>query len=124
MPDLDYISLFDSASTDLDKDGGPVSLAVPPPPLAPALDGDANWQNDPVPVKLEKIRAAVLNARSAAEVTARAALIPIADWLDLVVKLSPKQIDVKSMQITAIRVELPPASDGADGDVIDVEMPG
>lgn len=120
----DYDGLFSS----VDLGPGPglgLSALVPPLPLspAPAPATDDDWSTDPVPVKLEKIRAAFLNAKTAREVTGMASVMAIGDWLDLVIKLSPKQVDVKALQITAVRIELPPTIDGIDGDVIDVEMP-
>ena len=60
--------------------------------LAAATDED--WQNDPIPVKLDKIRAAFLNAKSPTEVQAAAWLMPIGDWLEMVVKLSPKNVQI------------------------------
>lgn len=62
---------------------------------APAgQNDDSEWQNDPVPAKLDKIRAAFLNAKTPAEVYSQAALLPIGDWLEMVVKLSPKDVKI------------------------------
>lgn len=62
---------------------------------APALIAtEDNWQNDPIPTKLDKIRAAFLNAKSPTEVQTAAWLMPIGDWLEMVVKLSPKNVQV------------------------------
>ena len=60
---------------------------------APAVTED-DWQNDPIPAKLDKIRAAFLNAKSPTEVQTAAWLMPIGDWLEMVVKLSPKNVQI------------------------------
>jgi hypothetical protein len=54
-----------------------------------------DWATDPVPTKLEKIRAAFLNSKSAAEVTAAAGNMPVTMWLECVIKLMPKDIKVQ-----------------------------
>ena len=59
----------------------------------PAKDS-AEWDNDAVPMKLEKIRAAFLNSKTAAEVTAAAGNMPVAMWLECVIKLMPKNVQV------------------------------
>lgn len=53
-----------------------------------------SWQDDPVSVKLDKIRAIFLNAKTPTEVYAEASLLPIGDWLEMVVKLSPKNVQI------------------------------
>lgn len=57
---------------------------------------DADWQNDPVPVKMEKIRAALMNAKTAFDVEDQARRLPVADWIELVAKLAPKNIQVQA----------------------------
>lgn len=59
------------------------------------LPPEADWKDDPVPVKLEKIRAAFLNGKSASEVLVAASMMPIGDWIELVTKLAPKNIQVQ-----------------------------
>ena len=80
------------------------------------------WVEDPVTGKWEKIRSAFYNGKSAREVWTAAKTMPMPMWLDLAQRMAPKQVDVRSVQITAIRVELPPLSGFGDG-VIDVEWP-
>ena len=94
----DYISMFDDDSEELPPSLSSCLPAVNektgPPVSALELVDDIEWQNDPVPVKLEKIRAAFLNSRTAGEVMAAGSTMQIGDWLELVVKLSPKNIQV------------------------------
>ena len=52
------------------------------------------WLDDPASVKLDKIRAVFLNAKTPADVQMEAALMPVCDWLEMVVKLSPKDVKV------------------------------
>jgi len=62
---------------------------------APATgDAEDGWMDDPISTKLEKIRAVFLNAKSPMEVFAQASVMRIGDWLEMVVKLSPKDIKV------------------------------
>ena len=61
---------------------------------APVNVAEEDWTNDPVPTKLDKIRAAFLNSKTAAEVQTAAWLMPIGDWLEMVVKLSPKNVQI------------------------------
>lgn len=75
----------------------------------PAVAGDANWQDDPVPTKIEKIRAAFLNGKTASEVEAAAGNMLVGDWLELVAKISPKNIQVQGeMNFRHILAELGP----------------
>ena len=67
----------------------------PPVPALPA-DESEDWQGDPLPLKLEKIRASFLNAKTAFDVKTAALRMPIGDWLELVVKLSPKNIQLQA----------------------------
>ena len=61
----------------------------------PALVNESSeWLSDPLPVKLDKIRELFLNSKSPTEVYAAASLMPISDWLDMVVKLSPKNVQI------------------------------
>ena len=76
---------------------------------APLALADENWHDDPVPVKLEKIRAAFMNGRTAEEVRLCAGVMPIGDWLELVVKLSPKNIQVQGgISLTHMLQDLSP----------------
>lgn len=59
-----------------------------------AVTEEDDWRNDPIPAKLDKIRAAFLNAKSPTEVHTAAWLMPIGDWLEMVVKLSPKNVQI------------------------------
>ena len=59
------------------------------------LNDAGEWFNDPVPTKLEKIRAAFLNSKTAAEVAAAAGNMPVGMWLECVIKLMPKDIKVQ-----------------------------
>jgi hypothetical protein len=54
----------------------------------------SGWASDPLPAKLDKIRAVFLNAKSPTEVYAEASLMPVGDWLEMVVKMSPKDVKV------------------------------
>lgn len=119
----DYISMFDDETLELPLsvdgtgvDGDKNGDAGPPALLAEDID----WQNDPVSVKLEKIRGVFLNAKTASEVSVAASMMQIGDWLEYVGKLS-KQVDTAPVQITAIRIELPPREDYS-GDVVEVEL--
>jgi len=67
----------------------------PPVPALTAAD-EEDWQSDPLSLKLEKIRASFLNAKTAAEVKMSASMMPLGDWLELVVKLSPKNIQLQA----------------------------
>lgn len=87
----DFIKMFKEESTNLPALPPPIAAEGSPP--LPAASGD--WQEDPLAVKLDKIRAAFLNGKTAGEVEAEAARMHIGDWLELVVKLSPKNIQVK-----------------------------
>jgi hypothetical protein len=89
------------------------------PAVGKATEG---WLEDPVSVKLEKIRAVFLNAKTPTEVYAEAAVMPVGDWLDMVGKLT-KQTPDAPVRITAIRIELPPR-DYQMGEVVEVEVPG
>lgn len=103
------------------------AVAVPAtiPAKLPAQPGDdPDWAADPIPAKFNKIREAVLNAKTASEVQAAAGCMPVREWLDWVVKLAPKQPDAPSVKITAIRVELPPARSGEGVAEVVVELPG
>ncbi len=115
----DYIAILTAEDEELPAVVGEIREAGPP---VPAL-GDEDWQEDPVPTKLEKIRGVFLNARTASEVRAAAATMPIGDWLDHVTKMT-KQVEAGPVQITAIRIELPPrdAYCGKDA-VVEVELP-
>ena len=117
----DYVALFECGEEELPpvsslpavcKNGG---NGTPP-----ASVEDENWQTDPVSGKLEKIRAAFLNSKTASEVKAAASTMPVGDWLDLVTKMA-KQVDTAPVQITAIRIELPPRND-YEGDIIEVAV--
>lgn len=117
----DLITMLESADADLPALNCELVACEAGPPAGELVDLD--WQNDPVSVKLEKIKAAFLNSKTATEVQAAASGMVIGDWLEMVVKLS-KQADVGPVQITAIRIELPPAQAGsASGPIIDVEIP-
>jgi hypothetical protein len=80
-----------------------------------------SWIDDPVSVKLEKIRAVFLNAKTPTEVYAEAAIMPVGDWLEMVGKLT-KQTPDAPVRITAIRIELPPR-DYQMGEVVEIEVP-
>ena len=82
-----------------------------------------NWSDDSVPGKWEKIKSTFYDGKTAAEVWSAAKTMPMGMWLDLAQRMAPKQVDVRSVQITAIRVELPPLSGFGDGEIIDVELP-
>lgn len=88
---------------------------------AAAATGEEDWQDDPVPVKLDKIRATFLNGKTAGEVSVASATMRIEDWLEIVTKIS-KQTDAAPVKITAIRIELPPR-DAFSADVVEVELP-
>lgn len=114
----DFFSLLDSEETELPalpeaetgKQGTP--------------DGDLStldWKEDPVSGKLEKIRAVFLNAKSPQEVHDQAATMPIGDWLETVGKMS-KSVETGPVQITAIRIELPPR-EAFVSEAIEVEIP-
>ena len=81
----------------------------------------AAWTDDPVSVKLDKIRAVFLNAKTPTEVYAEASLMPVGDWLEMAGKLT-KQTPEAPVKITAIRIELPPR-DYQMGEVVEIEVP-
>ena len=81
----------------------------------------AYWTDDPVSVKLDKIRAVFLNAKTPTEVYAEASLMPVGDWLEMAGKLT-KQTPEAPVKITAIRIELPPR-DYQMGEVVEIEVP-
>ena len=93
-----YLDLFEDEATEL-----PPSLSVSetaiesegaPAPALSLVENEEEWKNDPVPVKLEKIRAAFLNSKTVSEVLAAGSMMMIGDWLELVVKLSPKNVQI------------------------------
>jgi hypothetical protein len=115
----DYIGLFDSEEDELPEMSlVKVENGTAGTPLS-VIDGE-EWHDDPVSVKLEKIRGVFLNAKTAREVKVAAATMPIGDWLEFVGKIS-KQTDTAPVQITAIRIELP-AREDYSGDVVEVEL--
>ena len=63
-------------------------------PAAGASSPSDGWLDDPASVKLDKIRAVFLNAKTPADVQMEAALMSVGDWLEMVVKLSPKDVKV------------------------------
>lgn len=78
-------------------------------PVPAVLAEDAEWQNDPVPVKLDKIRAAFLNGKTAQEVQDAASLMAIGDWLELVAKIAPKNVQIQgSISFTHMLEEFGP----------------
>jgi len=82
---------------------------------------NSNWQDDPASGKLEKIRSVFLNAKTPEEVYTAASVMPIGDWMEMVAKLG-KQVDPGQVQITSIRIELPPIG-YSRGEVIEIEVP-
>ena len=109
----------------------PVSVLKPaflpsPPRIVKPSNGngdDLDWSDDLVGGKWNKIRSAVMNSKSVEEVTADVQDMSVREWLDWVVRMAPKQVEVQSMNITAVRIELPPRDGFGDGDVIEVEVP-
>lgn len=96
------------------------------PPAAKPSNGNGDeldWTDDPVGVKWNKIRSTVMNAKSVEEVVADVEAMGTREWLDWVVRMAPKQVEVQSMNITSVRIELPPLAGMDSGDVIDVEVP-
>jgi hypothetical protein len=69
------------------------------------------------------VKSAFFKAKPIEDVKTFASLMPFRDWLDYAIKLMPKQLDVRSVQITTVQVELPPGLGFSDGEVIDVELP-
>lgn len=72
-------------------DGPPISNS----PQSDSQVTDEDWFNDSISVKMEKIREAFLNGKSAKEVRAAASMMMVGDWLELVSKLAPKRLDIK-----------------------------
>jgi hypothetical protein len=97
-------------------------LPGPPPPTKTGELSDEDWQEDPVPRKWDKIRAAFLNGKTAEEVQAVSRAMPVRSWLELACKMTQKQIDMPPLQINVVRVELPPQEHG-EARVVDVELP-
>ena len=85
-----------------------------------------DWQDDTVGQKWDKIRSTFLNAKSPEDLFLDGSAMSTREWLEWAVKMAPKQADPPSVQITAIRIELPSRNAldqlGA-GDVIEVEVP-
>ena len=103
----------------------PSKLSSLPPVVKPS-NGNGNeldWTDDPVGVKWNKIRSAVMDSKSVEEVVADVQAMGTREWLDWVVRMAPKQVEVQSMNITSVRIELPPLAGMDSGDVIDIEVP-
>jgi len=83
---------------------------------------DDEWKDDNTAGKFDKIRRVFMNGRTAQDVLLHAQTMSDRDWMDTVVRLAPKQIDVNTVQITSIKVELPPGY--ADDNVVEIELPG
>ena len=98
------------------------SLSLPARVPVEGLD-DLDWSADNVSGKWNKIRSAVMNAKSVEELSVDAAAMSTREWLDWICRMAPKQVEVQSMQITSVRIELPPLDGFEYGDVIDVEVP-
>ena len=73
------------------------------PPVAPVpRKGDLSvlvcdvddWQNASVPEKYDKIQAVVMNSKSAEEVATEVRGMSVPVWLDLVIKMAPKNVKV------------------------------
>ena len=116
----DYIGLFECEATELPDVPAVCKNVNGGNGTPPAVIDDENWQTDPVSGKLEKIRAVFLNSKTASEVKAAASTMPVGDWLDLVTKIT-KQVEIAPVQITAIRIELPPRIE-YEGDIVEVAV--
>lgn len=122
----DFIGLLSSDDEDLPSFSKPMG---PQPPAIRQATTEDDWQDDPVSTKLEKIRAAFLNGKTAAQVAGEAALMPMGDWLELVVKLSPKNVQVSgAVSFKHMLEELGPIDkeqyrlSGPIGEVIEAEV--
>jgi len=97
MPDVE--DLMDILEADLNtlppsaKENNGSSFKAPGDFSSEELTED-DWQEDALPGKLDKIRAAFLNGKTASQVKEQAALMPMDEWLGLVAKLAPKQVQI------------------------------
>ena len=83
---------------------------------------EEEWAGNPIPAAWNKIRSAFLQGRTAFDIKAFSKSISDGAWLELALKMAPKQIEVNSLQITTVRIELPPKTP-IDVDIIDIEVP-
>jgi hypothetical protein len=122
--DIDLLGILEATQTKLPPQALPQTTEDQLPVLVTISDDE--WQNDPIPVKLDKIRAAVLNSKTASEVRLHAGLMQIGDWLEMVVKLSPKQMQVQgSFSFKHMMEEFGPIdSSKYKPQVIDIEVAG
>lgn len=111
----------------LEGDGELPALVEPFPPLMPVerkIPVELQpWASDPVGKKWDKIREAFYNAKTPEDVFIEAEGMSLREWLEWACKMAPKQPDVAAMQITTIRVELPPTTGLSGGNVVEVQMP-
>ena len=111
MPGLDgddFISLLSSEESSLPA-SALAEFEEAGPPAPGGNENGEDWKNDPLPLKLDKIRATVLNAKTPSEVHAAAATMPVGDWFELVVKMSPKNIQVDgAISFTHMLAEMAP----------------
>lgn len=107
--------------SDLPPDTTPDSL---PQSLVPiTVSPDEEWVGDPTGTAWEKVRRAFLSGKKAFSIKAYASNMTEAAWLDMALRMAPKQVEVSQLQITAVRIELPPAEGMADGSIIEVDIP-
>lgn len=93
MPiDIDLFAIVEGSQAELPSKTEPAQTSAVQVPVCLTED---DWQADPVPVKLEKIRAAFLNSKTVTDIRMASTTMPIGDWLEMVVKLSPKNIQVQ-----------------------------
>lgn len=57
--------------------------------------GDDDWQEAPVGEKWDRIRAAWMNGKTAAEVISEAECMSVPAWLEICVKMAPKNVTVQ-----------------------------
>jgi len=59
------------------------------------LDPELDWQDSPTGEKWDRIRSAFMNGKTAAEVVAEATNLSVPAWLDICVKMAPKNVTVQ-----------------------------
>ena len=84
---------------------------------------EEEWKGDPRGLAWDKVCSAFLSGKDAFSIKSYARTLSEGAWLEVAQKMAPKQIEVNQFQITAVRIELPPAEGVNEGDIIEVDIP-